>query len=372
MRFVGALVWRACPAAAGYRRLMSEQERRGLLPTSGSALKVALAAVAAVSAVVASRVVLARRRLMGPVLPELRHPLLLVPVHFGPRSLRLIRRAPVPPGRIAAGIDVAQRSVPALGEHPGVEVFVYDGPARSRPSGVLLWIHGGGFVMGHPATYHELCSAFASDVGIVVVSVDYRLAPEHPFPAGLEDCYAALRWVHDHADDLGVDRSRIAIGGDSAGGGLAAALAQLAHARAEVPVCFQLLVYPMLDDRTVLRTDHAGTGSFVWTPTSNAFGWTSYLGHPPRDDEDRAYAVPARRADLTGLPPAWIGVGDLDLFHAEDLEYAQRLQAAGVPCQLEIVPGMYHAADALFRTSPAMNAFRAAGKDALSAALTTT
>ena len=372
MRFVGALVWRACPAAAGYRRLMSEQERRGLLPTSGSALKVALAAVAAVSAVVASRVVLARRRLMGPVLPELRHPLLLVPVHFGPRSLRLIRRAPVPPGRIAAGIDVAQRSVPALGEHPGVEVFVYDGPARSRPSGVLLWIHGGGFVMGHPATYHELCSAFASDVGIVVVSVDYRLAPEHPFPAGLEDCYAALQWVHDHADDLGVDRSRIAIGGDSAGGGLAAGLAQLAHDRAEVPVCFQLLVYPMLDDRTVLRTDHAGTGSFVWTPTSNAFGWTSYLGHPPVDDEDRPYAVPARRADLTGLPPAWIGVGDLDLFHAEDLEYAERLQAAGVPCQLEVVAGMYHAADALFRRSSAMNAFRAAGKDALSAALTTT
>ena len=95
-------------------------------------------------------------------------------------------------------------------------------------------------------------------------------------------------------------------------------------------MCFQLLVYPMLDDRTVLRTDHAGTGSFVWTPTSNAFGWTSYLGHPPRDDEDRPYAVPARRADLTGLPPAWIGVGDLDLFHAEDLEYAERLQSAGV------------------------------------------
>jgi acetyl esterase/lipase len=351
---------------------MGEQERRGLLPTSVTALKGALAVGAAVSAVVASRVVLARRRLMGPVLGELRHPLLLVPVHFDPRSLRLIRRAPVPPGPVAPGIDVAQRTVPGLGEHPGVEVFVYDGPARSRPSGVLLWIHGGGFVMGHPATYHELCSRFAYDVGIVVVSVDYRLAPEHPFPAGLADGYATLKWVHDHADDLGVDRSRIAIGGDSAGGGLAAALAQLAHDRGEVPVCFQLLVYPMLDDRTVLRTDHAGTGSFVWTPTSNAFGWTSYLGHPPRDGEDRPYAVPARRADLTGLPPAWIGVGDLDLFHAEDLAYAQRLQAAGVPCQLEVVAGMYHGADAIFRTSSAMNAFRAASKDALSAALTTT
>ena len=351
---------------------MSERERKDRVLTHRSAVKCALAVGAAVGAVMASRVVLARRRLMGPVLPELRHPLLLVPVHFGPRSLRLIRRAPIPPTSLAPGIDVAQRTVPACGEHPGVEVFVYDRPTRSRPSGALLWIHGGGFVMGHPVTYHELCSRFAHDVGIVVVSVDYRLAPEHPFPAGLEDCYAALQWVQDHADDLGVDPSRIAIGGDSAGGGLAAALAQLAHDRGEVPVCFQMLVYPMLDDRTVLRRDHSGTGSFVWTPTSNAFGWTSYLGHPARADEDRPYAVPARRADLTGLPPAWIGVGDLDLFHAEDLKYAERLRAAGVPCQLQIVAGMYHGADGLFRTSSAMNAFRAARRDALSTALTTT
>ena len=344
----------------------------GMLGTARSALKGVLAVGAVVGAAMTARVVLARRQLMGPVLPELRHPLLLVPVHFGPGTLRLIRRAPVPPGPVTPGIDVEQRTVPARGEHPGVEVFVYDGPARPRPSGALLWIHGGGFVMGHPATYHELCSRFAGELGIVVLSVDYRLAPEHPFPAGLEDCYAALRWVHEHADELGVDPDRIAIGGDSAGGGLAASLAQLAHDRGEVPVCFQLLVYPMLDDRTVLRTDHRGTGSFVWTAQSNDFGWSSYLGHPPREDEDRPYAVPARREDLTGLPPAWIGVGDLDLFHAEDLDYAERLHAAGVPCQLEIVAGMYHGADAFFRTSPAMNVFRAARKDALSAALTTT
>ena len=337
--------------------------------TPGSALKGVLAVGAAAGAAMAARVVLERRRLMGPVLPELRHPLLLVPVHFGPMTLRLIRKSPIPPGAIAPGIDVERRTIPAGENHPEVAVFVYDRPTRPRPSGALLWIHGGGYVMGHPVTYHELCSRFAGDLGIVVVSVDYRLAPEHPFPAGLEDCYAALRWVHDHADELGVDLDRIAVGGDSAGGGLAACLAQLAHDRGEVPVCFQLLVYPMLDDRTASRTDHAGTGSFVWTPTSNAFGWTSYLGHPPGDDEDRPYAVAARREDLSGLPPAWIGVGDLDLFHAEDLAYAERLQAAGVPCQVEVVAGMYHGADALFRTSPAMNAFRAARRDALSAAL---
>ena len=173
------------------------------------------------------------------------------------------------------------------------------------------------------------------------------------------------------ADELGVDPARIAIGGNSAGAGLAAALTQLAADRGEAPVCFQLLVYPMLDDRTVLRPDHGGTGTFVWTPRSNEFAWTSYLGHPPGDHDARPYAVPARREDLTGLPPAWIGVGDLDLFHAEDLAYADRLRAAGVPCQVHVVAGMYHGADAFFRTSAAMTAFRAAMKDALSAALST-
>lgn len=340
--------------------------------TASSALKGALAVGAVVGAAMATREVRARRRLMQAVLPELRHPLLVVPVHFGPGMLRLIRQVPVPPTPIAEGIDVEQRAVPAGEDHPEVEVFVYDGPARPRPAGALLWIHGGGYVMGHPATYHELCGRFARDLDIVVVSVDYRLAPEHPFPAGLEDCHAALHWVHDHADELGVDPARIAIGGDSAGGGLAAALAQLAHDRGEVAVCFQLLVYPMLDDRTALRPDPGGTGNFLWTAKSNAFGWTAYLGHPPRYDEDRPYVAAARRESLSGLPPAWIGVGDLDLFHAEDLEYAERLRAAGVPCQVDVVSGMYHAADAFFRGSPAMNAFRAARRDALRSALAAT
>ncbi len=339
--------------------------------TARSALTGLLAVGAAAGAAMAARVVLERRRLMEPVLPELRHPLLLVPAHFGPGALRLVREAPVPPAPVAPDVDVAQRTLPAREDHDAVDVFVYDRPGRSRPSGALLWMHGGGYVIGHPAMDHDLCSQLASDLDIVVVSVDYRLAPEHPFPAGLDDCYAALRWLHDQADELGVDPARIAIGGNSAGAGLAAALTQLAADRGEAPVCFQLLVYPMLDDRTVLRPDHGGTGTFVWTPRSNEFAWTSYLGHPPGDHDARPYAVPARREDLTGLPPAWIGVGDLDLFHAEDLAYADRLRAAGVPCQVEVVAGMYHAADAFFRTSAAMTAFRAAMKDALGAALST-
>ena len=337
--------------------------------TARAAVRV-LGVGAAAGALIGARTVMARRRLLGPVLDELRHPLLLVPLHFGPGTLRLARRLPAPPGSGAPGVDIEQHLVPGCEGGPEVAAFVYDTPTRTRPSGALLWIHGGGFVLGHSAAWHELCSGWARDLGIVVVSVDYRLAPEHPFPVGLEDCYAALRWVHDQADELGVDPDRIAVGGDSAGGGLATCLAQLALDRGEVHVRFQLLVYPMLDDRTVLRRDRGGTGEFVWTPRSNRFGWTSYLGHPPRDDEDRPYVAAARRTDLTGLPPAWIGVGDLDLFHAEDLDYAQRLRDAGVPCQVEVVPGMYHAADVLIRSSQAMSAFREAKKGALSAALT--
>ena len=211
--------------------------------------------------------------------------------------------------------------MPAREGHPGTHVYVYDTPTRPRPTGVLLWIHGGGYVMGDPRGDHDVCSQHARDLGIVVVNVDYRLAPEHPFPAALEDCYAALRWVHENADELGIDPSRIAVGGGSAGGGLAAALAQLAHDRGEVPVCFQYLVYPMLDDRTTLVRKRPRT--LVWTPGANLFGWTSYLGHPPGLEESRPYAVPARREDLSGLPPAWIGVGDIDLFYEEDVAYAE-------------------------------------------------
>lgn len=308
----------------------------------------------------AARVVFERRRAMAAVAPDLRHPLLFLPFHVNSAALvRLAALLPVPAASVAPGVELWRRDAPGRGRHPAVEVYGYEPQGRRRPSGALLWIHGGGFVMGHPATYHDLCSRFAADLGIVVVSVDYRLAPRHPFPAGLEDCYTALAWLHDRAADLGVDPARIAIGGDSAGGGLAAVLAQLAHDRGEVPVRFQLLVYPMLDDRTVLRADHAGTGAFVWSPTSNRFGWTAYLGHAPRADEPRPYAAAARRADLAGLPPAWIGVGDLDLFLAEDVGYAGRLVAAGVPCELVVVPGMYHAADGLLAGKvPAMTDFR--------------
>lgn len=208
--------------------------------------------------------------------------------------------------------------------------------------------------MGTPEQGEGLCSRLATELGIMVVSVDYRLAPEHPFPAALDDCYAALGWVHRNADILGIDPTRLAVGGDSAGGGLAASLAQVALDRGGPKLCFQLLQYPMLDDRTALRS---GLDGLVWTMRSNRWAWRSYLGHALTAPEHRPFASPSRRTDLDGLPPAWIGVGSVDLFYDECVDYAARLEAAGVPCDLHIEPGMYHGAETLRPKAPAMIAF---------------
>jgi acetyl esterase/lipase len=182
------------------------------------------------------------------------------------------------------------------------------------------------------------------------------LAPENPFPAPLDDCMTTLGWMREHADALGIDADRIAVVGASAGGGLAAAVAQRSHDEG-IALRAQGLVYPMLDDRTVLKDDHEGRGGIVWTPESNRFAWTAYLGREPRMSDAPAYAAPARRDDLSELPPAWIGVGDLDLYYGEDVAYAQKLRASGVACELVRVPRMYHAADGFAQKAPSMEAF---------------
>ena len=237
---------------------------------------------------------------------------------------------------------------------------VYRPSASAAPTPVLLWFHGGGYVIGKPEMDDAVCGQYARELGIAVVSVDYRLAPGHPFPAGLEDGYAALIWVRHHADQLGIDRNRIAIGGASAGGGLAASLVQLAHDRGEVDPVFQLLVYPMLDDRTSCRTDLADTNHLAWSRKSNGFAWQAYLGTAPGARDMPDCAVPARRTDLAGLPPAWVGVGSLDLFHDEDVAYAQRLRASGGACDLLVVPGAFHGFDVFTPDAPVVKAFRAA------------
>ncbi|BBZ11111.1 esterase [Mycobacterium branderi] len=239
----------------------------------------------------------------------------------------------------------------------GVRLFRPTSTAESTPA--LLWIHGGGYVLGRASQDDKLCRRFSRELGATVASVDYRLAPEHPYPAPLEDCYSALTWL---ARLPAVDPARIAIGGASAGGGLAAALALLARDRGEITPALQLLAYPMLDDRSA---NNPSLPSYrLWSPSSNRFGWAAYLG-----DADPQVAVPARRDDLSGLPPAWIGVGTHDLFHDEDLAYAERLTQAGVPCHVEVVPGAFHGFDLLVPKAKVSQAFFASQCASLRTAL---
>jgi acetyl esterase/lipase len=249
----------------------------------------------------------------------------------------------------------APRDVEVLVTASGARVRLHRPPQDGGAGPALLWIHGGGYLIGSAAQDDTICRRFARDLGITVAAVDYRLAPEYPYPIPLEDCYAALGWL---ATLPAVDPAKVAIGGASAGGGLTAALALLARDRGEIAVAAQLLVYPMLDDRTSTRADLEASRYRLWDPKANAYGWSSYLG-----DADPDVAVPARREDLSGLPPAWLGVGTNDLFHREDVEYAERLTAAGVPCEVEIVAGAFHGFDALATKAPVSQAFFASQAD---------
>lgn len=235
--------------------------------------------------------------------------------------------------------------IPGQDGHTKIRLRIYKPKSVTTLTPVLIWLHGGGYVMGKPEMDDNSCADYVRQLGMTVVSVDYRYAPKHPFPAGLDDCYSALKWIVSHAQKLNIDPDRIAVGGNSAGSGLAAALAQLAYDRKEIDIAFQLLIYPMLDDRTVLRTDIDDSSNVTWSHENNRFGWESYLGQECGADNVPAYSVPARRTDLSGLPPAWIGVGTLDIFHDEDVEYAERLKQANVKCEAEIVPGAFHGFD---------------------------
>jgi acetyl esterase/lipase len=269
--------------------------------------------------------------------PDLRRVARIAPRRtVGPRVLPLLRVL----SKLRFRGTSNDAEVITLGSGAGVRLFrpVHEAGGVAEPGPALLWIHGGGYVMGTAQMDDRVCAQFSKRLGITVASVEYRLAPEHPYPAALEDCYSALTWL---AGLPAADPGRIAIGGASAGGGLAAALALLARDRGSgqgVTPAFQLLVYPMLDDRSAMTADKPNYR--LWNPRANRFGWTAYLG-----DSDPQIAVPARRDDLSGLPPAWIGVGANDLFHDEDLAYAERLRAAGVPCEVEVVPGAFHGFD---------------------------
>jgi len=240
--------------------------------------------------------------------------------------------------------------VPSIHGGPDIMVFLYR-PAETRAGGgAILHIHGGGMVMGSVAQMQAGPAALAAAAGVPVASVEYRLAPEHPFPAPQEDCHSALTWLSGQAETLGFDANRIVVAGESAGGGLAAALAIMARDLGGPAIAGQLLTYPMLDCRTggdACPYDNPATGEFIWTRASNRFGWRALRGSYKADDERRGWFSPSLAGDLAGLPPAYIATGSLDLFFDENLDYARRLVAAGVPVDLHSYAGAIHAFNAI-------------------------
>jgi acetyl esterase/lipase len=214
----------------------------------------------------------------------------------------------------------------------------------------LVWIHGGGHVMNEPESDDPLICRFVEATGCAVVSVDWRHAPEHPYPAAIDDCYAGLLWTAEHAAELGVHPTRLVVGGASSGGGLAAGLALLARDVGEVALHGQLLLYPMLDDRSVTYSSRAITHPRVWNAESNRLAWIAYLG-ADAGGVVATYAAPARATDLRGLPMTWIATAELDLFVDENIDYARRLMQAGVPTELHVYPAAMHGFDVFAPTA---------------------
>ncbi|MEO3876167.1 alpha/beta hydrolase [Nonomuraea sp. B12E4] len=246
------------------------------------------------------------------------------------------------PAPDTAGVTITDHLVPGPDGAPDVPVRIYRPDSQPAPVGILD-AHAGRFILGGIEVSHAGNVAMARGVGAVVVSVDYRLAPEHPFPAGLEDCYAALSWFSAHAAEFGVDPERIAIHGESAGGGLCAGLALLARDRGGPSIAFQYLAFPQLDDRLRTPSMTAFVDTPLWDRPAAIQSWDAYLGagHSGTDDVP-CYAAPARATDLSRLPPAYISAKEFDPLRDEDIAYATALIAAGVPVELHLFPGTFH------------------------------
>jgi acetyl esterase len=252
--------------------------------------------------------------------------------------------AALPPYDAPVPLDVDEVLVPGPTGAPEVRVRRYRPADHVGRLPALVYIHGGGFVVGSLDLYDADCRRIAAEVGAVVLSVDYRLAPEHPFPAGLEDCYAALVWAAEHAGELGADPDRIGVGGESAGGGLAAGVALMARDRGGPRLCLQLLGIPELDDRLETESMRTLVDTPITTIPNGEISWDSYLGAGVRGtDRVSPYAAPARATDLAGLPPALVTAYEFDPLRDEGIAYAQRLFSAGVSTELHVYPGAFHA-----------------------------
>ena len=258
----------------------------------------------------------------------------------------------VPAVKLSEAVTRADMLVPG---DPPVRARVHRAADQDGPRPGILSIHGGGYVLGSCAEDDLLFDRWCTAHGVVGVSVDYRLAPETPYPGPLEDCHLVLAWAYEHRDELGIDGHALGVRGTSAGGGLAAGLALLARDRGEVPVAFQLLECPMLDDRQVTPSSRM-EGLPVWSRESNRFGWQCYLGALYGTDEVPPYAAAARATDLVGLPPAFLSIGSVDGFRDEVIDYATRLTRAGVPTELHVYAGAPHGYQMAVRSSIARQA----------------
>lgn len=298
--------------------------------------------------------------------PELRPLLAAFPtVALTDETLAMLRARELPFARMDdMDVDLDERRVPGPAGAPDIGLRIYRPRGATGALPCIYHIHGGGYVGGSAKEVEFLHRPLVADLGCVLVSVDYRLAPETAYPGAIEDCYAGLAWTVANAGTLGIDTASLGVMGESAGGGLAAALALMARDRGEYRLAFQHLIYPMLDDRTCVRPPHAHAGEFVWPAHNNAFGWTALLGHAPGRDGVSPSAAPARAADLAGLPPTYLHTGALDLFVDEDIDYARRLIAAGVPTELHVFPGAFHGFE-LVPGAAVSEAARRTSRDAL-------
>lgn len=258
------------------------------------------------------------------------------------RASRKAMLAALPP--FPDTVLVEERYIPGPAGAPDIRTKLYRRKQGAALRPAILHLHGGGYITGEPEFMGPQCALWADSLDAVIVAPAYRLGPETSYPGNVEDAYAALAWMVKHAAELGIDTTRIAVAGESAGGGLAAALALLVRDRGEYSFCHQQLIFPMIDDRTAIRKDLSPMfGEFAWNNGSNLFGWTALLGHAPGGEGVSPYAAAARAETLKGLPPTFIATGALDLFTEENLEYARRLMADGVPVELHVYPGAPHA-----------------------------
>lgn len=272
--------------------------------------------------------------------------------------------ANIPPFEAPPGVDITRQEVPGPDGEPDVPVLIFSPSGEQTDRPALVYTHGGGFVTLSADGDQALPAEIAAETGAVVISVDYRLAPETTFPGPVEDCFAVLVWVAKNSESLGIDPARIGVGGVSAGACFAAAMTLMSRDRGGPEICFQMLDIPVLDDRCSTPSMLAFHDAPVWNLKSAQDSWKHYLG-PEADGEVPPHAAPARAEDLSGLPPAYVVVSEYDPLRDEGIDYARRLLEAGVPTELHVFPGTFHGSGGALPAAAVSRRMRSEALDAV-------